>query len=335
MDHSASALGCRYLFGPVSSRRLGRSLGVDLLPYKTCSLDCVYCECGATTDLTTRIVRHVPTADVLAELDDFLDREPALDFITFAGSGEPTLHADLGELIAHLKRRHARYKVAVLSNGTLFGQAETRAAVRQADLLIPSLDGATTASFQKIDRPAPSIDVAAVIDGLVALRQEYTGTLVLEVFVVPGVNDCEQEVSALRAAALRIKPEAVQLNRLDRPGIFPWVRQASDELLARIQAQLQPLAVFAVKRRSLSKDRRVDDGQARTAILARLADRAFDTTTLAFLLGLPEGLVAEHVSQLLAEGRLARIPPDESATAGLPHRLLVRAVPEVAQMGGR
>lgn len=326
METTASALGYKYLFGPVFSRRLGRSLGVDLLPYKTCSLDCVYCECGATTDLTATVAAFVPTGEVIAELDDYLGRKPGLDFVTFAGSGEPTLHAELGTIIAHLKTKHPDYKVAVLSNGTLFTRPEVRAAVLQADLLVPSLDGSTAASFRTINRPEASIAVADVIDGLVQLRKEYRGTFVLEVFVVPGVNDTDDEVQALRQAALRIGPDAIQLNRLDRPGIVPWITQASDELLARIHAELEPLTVFEVARRQAGGARRMDDEQVRAAILARLAERAFDTTTLAFLVGCHEGLVAKHVRQLLAEGRLRRVDAEEDLPQGAPKRLVVEVV---------
>jgi wyosine [tRNA(Phe)-imidazoG37] synthetase (radical SAM superfamily) len=287
----------------------------------------VYCECGATTDLTATTAAFVPTRDVLAELDDYLARKPDLDFVTFAGSGEPTLHAELGQIIAHVKTKHPDYKVAVLTNGTLFTRPEVRAAVLQADLLVPSLDGATTASFEAINRPEASIQVAQVVDGLTQLRQEYRGTFVLEVFIVPGVNDTDEEVQALRQAALRIRPDAIQLNRLDRPGILPWVTQASDELLARIHAQLAPLTVFEVARRQAGEVRRMDDEQVRAAILARLAERAFDTTTLAFLVGCHEGLVAKHVRQLLAEGRLRQVDVGDDLPRGGPQRLVVEATP--------
>jgi wyosine [tRNA(Phe)-imidazoG37] synthetase (radical SAM superfamily) len=323
---TASALGYKYLFGPVFSRRLGRSLGVDLLPYKTCSLDCVYCECGATTTLTAVPSSFVSVDDVIAELDDYLARQPALDFITFAGSGEPTLHDGLGSIIAHVKNKHPGYKVAVLTNGTLFSLPHIRQAVLMADLLVPSLDGATAASLSTINRPDPSINVASVIEGLVALRKEYRGTFVLEVFVVPGVNDSAEEVAALREAALRIAPDAIQLNRLDRPGIFPWVTQAPDALLAAIHEQLRPLTVFEVPRRQVGEARRMDDSYVQHAILTRLAERAFDTTTLAFLIGLHEGLVAKHVNQLLADGRLKRVLPEGETPPGSPRRLIVQAV---------
>jgi wyosine [tRNA(Phe)-imidazoG37] synthetase (radical SAM superfamily) len=304
------------------SRRLGQSLGVDLLPYKTCSLDCVYCECGPTTRLTTERGTFTPVETVLAELDQYLASKPELDYITFSGSGEPTLYAGLGRIIGHLKDKHPRYRVAVLTNGTLFSSAEVRREVLRADLLVPSLDGATQASFQAIDRPADGITVHEVIEGLIALREEYHGTLVLEVFIVPGINDTNQEMEALHKAAERIRPDAIQLNRLDRPSADGLVQIASDELLALLVQALAPLPVFAVPARRPGEARRVDDHQVEQAILNRLEARTLDTTTLAFLLGLNEGVVAKRVQQMLADGRLLRVP------AMLPQRVVVQKTPE-------
>lgn len=310
-----------HLFGPVFSRRLGRSLGVDLLPYKTCSLDCVYCECGSTTRLTTTRAAFAPVETILAELDQYLASNPELDYVTFSGSGEPTLYQGLGRIIEHLKTKHPRYKVAVLTNGTLFSDAQVRREVLRADLLVPSLDGATPESFQAIDRPASGITVEGVVEGLVALRNEYHGTMVLEVFVVPGINDTNREMEALQKAAERIRPDAIQLNRLDRPSPSGKVPMASDELLTLLVQSLAPLPVFAVPARRPGEGRRVEDRQVEQAILARLEARTHDTTTLAFLLGLNEGLVAKRVQQMLADGRLVRVP------SPLPHRVVVERAP--------
>ncbi len=302
-----SALGFPHLFGPVFSRRLGRSLGIDLLPYKTCSLDCVYCECGATTKLTTQRAEFVPVDKVIGELDRYLRKKPELDYITFSGSGEPTLHAGIGKIIAHLKRTHPRHRVAVLTNGTLFSQAEVRQSVLAADLIVPSLDGATPEAFQAIDRPAPGITVEKVIEGLVALRAEYRGTFVLEMFIVPGVNDTNREVEALRATAERIRPDAIQLNRLDRPGAEDSVQMASDELLAMLAQALEPLPVFVVPGRRAGRVRRMDDREVERAVWERVGDGELDVTTLAFLLGLHEGVVAKNVNEMVEDGRLVRV----------------------------
>ena len=147
----------KYLFGPVNSRRLGISLGVDLVPHKTCSLNCVYCECGDTTTLTSAIAEYVPTGDVIAELDGYLSGSPRLDVVTFSGSGEPTLHAGIGKILRHLKERYPQYKVAVLTNGTLLHDPGVRKSIAMADIVVPSLDAVGPEAFARICRPAAGI----------------------------------------------------------------------------------------------------------------------------------------------------------------------------------
>jgi len=163
----------KYLFGPVPSRRLGISLGVDLVPHKTCSLNCVYCECGRTTILTDERKEYVPTEMVLSELNHFLTTNPRLDFITFSGSGEPTLHSGLGNVIKFIKKNFPKYQVALLTNGTLFYSPNIREEVKQVDVILPSLDAASEEVFHKINRPVRGLKVQKVIDGLVQLRTEF------------------------------------------------------------------------------------------------------------------------------------------------------------------
>jgi wyosine [tRNA(Phe)-imidazoG37] synthetase (radical SAM superfamily) len=160
----------KYLFGPVNSRRLGISLGVDLVPFKTCSLNCVYCESGGTTAITSTIAEYVPTDGVISELDRFLSVSPALDVITFSGSGEPTLHAGIGRIIAHLKQKYPAYKVVVLTNGTLLWDPGVRESLSGADIVIPSLDAVSPGIFDKIARPAAGITPERVIRGLAEFR---------------------------------------------------------------------------------------------------------------------------------------------------------------------
>jgi len=223
----------RYLFGPVNSRRLGRSLGVDLVPRKVCSLNCVYCESGATTTLTRARGELVPTAAVLAELADFLSGQPALDYITFSGAGEPTLHSGLGVIISHLKKEYPRYKVALITNGTLFNDPAVRREVSGCDLIVPSLDAASDTVMAQINRPAPGLTAAQLIDALGELRREYRGQIWLEIFIVPGLNDTEPELALLVAAAARIAADRIQLNTLDRPAPEARVRAATRAALNR------------------------------------------------------------------------------------------------------
>lgn len=213
----------RYVFGPVASRRLGRSLGIDLIPYKTCSYNCVYCECGATTDLTITRQDFYPLKEVLAELDRVLAKKPDLDYITFAGSGEPTLSKLLGPVIKYLKEHYPWYRVAVLTNGTLCMLPEVRNDLLLADLIIPTVPASDQAIQDRIFRPYRNISVSSILSGLISLRKEFTGQIWAEVFLVPGINTGRDELLGIRESIMAIRPDLIQLNSLDRPGTESWV----------------------------------------------------------------------------------------------------------------
>ncbi|MGQ9844228.1 MAG: radical SAM protein [Spirochaetota bacterium] len=232
----------QYCFGPVQSRRLGVSLGVDIVPHKTCTLNCVYCECGKTTVLTDEIKEYVPTNAVIKELDAILSLHPDLDVITFSGSGEPTLHSGIGTIIDYLKSNY-RYKIAVLTNGTLLHNCNVRERLYHADIVIPSLDAATEHAFTKICRPHRSISLKTIIEGIAQFRKEFTNLLILEIFIVPKINDIPSELEALVNAAHFINPHRIQLNYLDRPGTEKWVAKVPIETLKQIAALFKPIPV--------------------------------------------------------------------------------------------
>jgi wyosine [tRNA(Phe)-imidazoG37] synthetase (radical SAM superfamily) len=236
-----------HLFGPVHSRRLGRSLGIDLVPVKTCSYDCVYCECGPTTSETIERREFFPIREVLSEIQDYLCRSPELDFITFSGSGEPTLSTSIGTVIRFLKHSFPRYRVAVLTNGSLFHRPDVRYDLLPADVILPTLSSVFEATFRKIQRPTSGISVADVLEGLERFRNQYPGEIWLEVFIIPGINTSQRELGGLRAAIGRIRPDRVQLNTLDRPGTEEWVLPASAEELERIRNMLGLSMVKAVE----------------------------------------------------------------------------------------
>ena len=205
----------RHVYGPVVSRRLGRSLGVDVIPFKTCSFDCVYCQLGRTTCRTVERDDFVPVDAVVAEVAAALATRGRPDVVTVAGSGEPTLHARIGELIAKLGRLFR--PVAVLTNGSLLSHPSVREELLEADLVIPSLDAAGPETFAWVNRPHPAVEFAAMVEGLVAFRREYRGSLWLEVMLLGGVTGTPGEVAALAALAARIGPDRVQLNTVARP----------------------------------------------------------------------------------------------------------------------
>ncbi|MFW5778211.1 MAG: radical SAM protein [Bacteroidota bacterium] len=223
-----------YLFGPVPSRRLGMSLGVDLVPKKVCSLDCVYCEVGKTTLLTTERKEYILYNKVVEELSRYFKNNQNPDYITFSGFGEPTLNLRIGDILQFIKSEKPEVPVAVLTNGTLFSDPKVREALTNADLILPSLDAATQKGFQKINRPATNLKIKEYINGLVAFRKEFKGDIWLEILILPDYNNNEEELLALREAILKIKPDSVQLNTLDRPGTEADLRGATREELRNI-----------------------------------------------------------------------------------------------------
>lgn len=227
----------KYLFGPVPSRRLGMSLGIDLIPHKVCSLDCVYCECGPTTKLTLDRKEYIPYDKVTKELEHYFIHNPDPDYLTFSGSGEPTLNLRIGDVLQFIKKKKPDIPVAVLTNGTLLSQKQVREELLDADVVLPSLDAALNASFQKINRPASRLAIGDYIQGLVDFRNEYKGKLWLEVLIIPGYNDSVADLTELKDAFEKIRPDSIQLNTLDRPGTVTDIRTAS-------RAELQQIADY-------------------------------------------------------------------------------------------
>ena len=291
----------RHLFGPVPSRRLGVSLGVDLVPQKTCTFDCVYCECGKTTGLTCERREYVPTDRVIAELDAYLATAPALDYITFAGSGEPTLHSGIGEIIGFIKDRYPRYRVAVLTGSGLLSDPEVRAALMQADLVVPSLDAVSEEVFERINRPCPGLTAGQVLAGLLAFSREFPGEVWLEIFIVPGLNDTEDEIQRLKGAVAAIGPDRVQVNTLDRPGTEIWVRPATPGAVERIASVLGGEAIGAAPE-SRAMPPEVED--AVEVILATIRRRPCTSSDLAALLGIRPAEVAKCLRLLEARGQV-------------------------------
>jgi len=229
----------KYIYGPVSSRRLGRSLGVDIVPYKVCTQDCVYCQLGSTGRTTLRRRRWVPVEDVLAELSATLADGLEADFITFAGSGEPTLNSQLGEILRRA-RGITDIPLAVLTNGTLFYRPEVRKDCCYADLVIPSLDAAEERTYRTINRPHPDISIEKLVSGLVEFRKQFSGQIWLEVFLLDGLNTDSKQIADIKALVERIGPDKVHLNTAVRPTAVPGIKAVPLKRLHRIAARLGP-----------------------------------------------------------------------------------------------
>jgi len=227
------------VFGPVASRRLGRSLGVDLIPYKTCTYDCLYCQVGITTDKTIKRQSWVDVDTVIAELKGKLASKP--DYITLSGSGEPTLYKQTGELIGQIKQITS-VPVAVLTNGSLLWMDEVRQALMQADLVVPSLDAGSEEVFRKINRPHAEISFEKMLDGLIEFRRKFDGKYWLEVFIIAGINDGNEEVDNLARCIRRIEPDRIQVNTVVRPPAEVSARPVELEKLKAIAERLGPNA---------------------------------------------------------------------------------------------
>ena len=230
----------KYLFGPVYSRRLGHSLGIDLLPPKICTLNCVYCEVGPTTDLTCERKEYVPTEEILKEIDQVFAQGTGgrpIDVFTLTAMGEPTLHTGIGRIIAYLKGKTDK-PVAVLTNGTLFFDPKVRAELSAADIVIPSLDAARQESFERVNQPASAVNLEQVIEGLALFSREFRGEFWLEILLVRDLNDSVEDLVALQQAVRKIHPTRIQLNTVARPPMDGCARPVTREKMEQAAAML-------------------------------------------------------------------------------------------------
>jgi len=289
----------KYLFGPVPSRRLGISLGVDLVPHKICSLNCIYCEVGRTTNLTVERKEFLPTNEIIKELENYLNTNPELDFVTFSGQGEPTLHSKIGYIIDFIKDNYPQYEVAVITNGTLFFDEKVRSEVARADVILPSLDAVSKHSFLKINRPDRNLNIDKIIEGLVRLRTEFKGKMYLEIFLVPGINDTKEELKLLKEKATEINPDLIQLNTLDRPGPEDFVKATSKDALEKIKNFFEPLPVTIIAKAKTRKQIQSFNKNIEEQILETIKRRPCTDKDLTEILNIHLNELNKYISQLI------------------------------------
>ena len=231
----------RYLFGPVASRRYGRSLGVDLSIPKTCTLNCRFCQLGDSPQTTVTRTDNPPIADVLGELRQWLSTGTPVDFITASGSGEPTLHTHFGDLF-RFTRSETSYKSLLLSNGTLFFLPEIRREAALADVVKLSLHCWDQESFECTVHPHPSLRFDAILDGYRAFRDEFAGRIDLEVFIMPGINDSPEQAQRIATLAHSFSPDGISLNTAVRPTADRQITACPPERLAELKKIFGALA---------------------------------------------------------------------------------------------
>ncbi|MFP4489263.1 MAG: radical SAM protein [Bacteroidales bacterium] len=297
----------KYLFGPVPSRRLGMSLGVDLVPRKVCSLDCVYCEVGKTSKLTTERMEYVPYLAITKELRHFFENNPEPDYITFSGSGEPTLNSRLGDVMSFIRQLKPQIPIAVLTNGTLLWDSKVREELMGADMVLPSLDAATARTFGNINRPAGDLDIERYIQGLIDFSNEYRGIIKLEIFILPGYNDHREELDELKKAIIRIAPDTVQLNTLDRPGTVSNLKPASAEELEKIVDYWDLPGVEIIAAAPLRKEQQSYRRDAEEAIMGMISRRPCTLDDLSDTLGMHVSEVNKYLDVLESENRISSV----------------------------
>jgi wyosine [tRNA(Phe)-imidazoG37] synthetase (radical SAM superfamily) len=297
------------VFGPVPSRRLGFSLGVDPVVPKTCTLDCVYCELGPTTDRTVVRKCYVPVDDILDELRARLAENPDLDFITLSGSGEPTLNADIGRLIDGIKAM-TDVPVAVLTNGTLLTDPDVRAALARADVVAPSIDAVSREAFERVNRPEPSLDPAAIADGIAAFAREFTGSIWLEVVFVAGFNDDSGEVERIAGIIDSIKPDKVHVNTVVRPPADAKAGPVPHGRLQEIAQRFGPRAEVIGGPSGPSQP--AAEGDTTDVIVAMAARRPVTAHDVARSAGLSQAAAAKLLNELVERGLLSVVRHGET-----------------------
>lgn len=204
------------IFGPVPSRRLGRSLGIDIIPFKTCTYDCIYCQLGKTTDKTDKCSEFCPVGEIVANVEKAVKSIPNIDYLTLSGSGEPLLHSGAPKLVDILKREF-NIPVAVLTNGSLLYRNEIADTLANADVVMPTLAADCERTFEIIHRPYQTIKFDNVIEGIIKFSKNFDHELWLEVFLIEGINSEIDKIKSIKTIINQIEPHKVQVNTVTRP----------------------------------------------------------------------------------------------------------------------
>ena len=308
----------RHVYGPVPSRRLGASLGVDLVPVKTCDYDCLYCQLGRTPSrtLTRRIAPYLPAETLMEELEERLHSGIRPDYITMAGSGEPTLNSELGKLLS-MVRELTDVPVAVLTNGSLLSDPAVSSACLGADLVLPSLDAGDETTFREVNRPCAGVAFSEVVEGIARFRESYAGLLWLEVMLLDGINSDDRSVEKIAGLVERIRPDEVQLNTVVRPPAEPRARPVTGARLLEAAGAIGPRATVleeAMRQYREASAVRVEEGE----LLELLGRRPCTRAHVADAFGINEIEALKLLSELMAHGTIV----SESSGGKVFYRLL-------------
>ena len=284
------------IFGPVPSRRLGFSLGIDPIPFKTCTLDCIYCQLGRTTHKTVERKEYVSSNQILKELEKFLKEKKKVDYITFSGSGEPTLNSNIRKMITEIKKMTS-IPIAILTNGTLLSHSQVREDLLEADLVIPSLDAISEKVFKEVNRPHPLLKIDEVISGIINFSKEFKGKIWLEIMLVKRINDSLKEMRKVAEIIKEMKLNKIQLNTVIRPPAENFAQALNIKDLERIRGILgkekcEIIAKFEGNRQKAYKK------DIEEEILRTLKRRPLTVEDLSSFLGLHQNEVIKYITVL-------------------------------------
>ena len=298
-----SAASYRYVYGPVQSRRLGRSLGIDLVPFKTCTYDCIYCQLGQTTDKTAERKEYVSTAAVLMEVGQKLASGEICDYVSIAGSGEPTLHSGIGDLIRQISKM-TEVPIAVLTNGSLLWMDDVQEALMPASLIIPSLDAGCESLFQRVNRPHPDISFKRMVNGLVSFTNRFKRNIWLEILLLEGITGIPREVNKIAAIIKRIAPARIQLNTVVRPAAEMNAHPVSKaQMLALKELLPGEVDIIADRKPGESSKSSLSDTRSND-ILSLLWRRPCTCAEVANSLGLRPSETIKDLDALIASGKV-------------------------------
>ncbi|MDE1920822.1 MAG: radical SAM protein [Candidatus Omnitrophica bacterium] len=248
----------RYIYGPVQSWRMGKSLGIDPLSdkVKVCNLDCVYCQLGKTRHLTNERKEYVDVREITAEIARFFEvagkHTPCftekIDFITFSGRGEPTLAKNLGEMILALRAIRDE-KIAVITNSTLMHLSDVQQDLALADVVMAKLDAFNTESFLKIDKPIEGISFERIVKGVKEFKGRYKGRLALQIMFMGQNQEYARKIASL---AREIMPDEIQINTPLRPC---GVRPLNKGIIKLIKSHFDGLPAVTVYDRDIEETR--------------------------------------------------------------------------------
>ena len=290
------------MFGPVPSRRFGRSLGVDLTPYKTCSLDCVFCQLGRTTNRTVIREEYVSTEAVIGELDGWMKSDDKADYITLSGSGEPTLHSRFGEVLESI-RANSSIPAVLLTNGTLLHLPEVRDAASLANIVKVSLSAWDQTSYRRINRPHKQLKFSQLVEGQRAFRKQFQGELWLEVFMVWGMNSTSSDVRRIAALADEIDPDRIHLNTAARPPAEEFAEALSTERMSSLCHLFHPKAEVIAE---FSAEKDFSLKANKETVLSMLERRPCTMDQIAKGFGMHINEVSKYIGNLMRSGQIRK-----------------------------